>query len=399
MNIFDKTIEVVRKTVPELRRFCTNFQEAISGKVIEIKPEPLPLHLRWEATKELLLEGRDVRQNKDGTDNPNKREVLSIVLDTFHQENLRRIKESKHAGSNGAQNIATLNKIILPVVRRILPNLIAHELISVQAMRGPVSQVHLLRGQMIGDRPTFSVAHEIIEAKTRKLAARWTFETASDAPPQQGVDIEAEIMAALAAEVTAEYDQEIIAFLRSITDNPTVTFDIEKELHPEVTPIFVGDVYHKFVRMIDTQASNIGTKTKRGPGNWCIVSEKALLALKSTTFNSFRSASGNGGKHGVRFVGTLNDNINIYCDPYAGENTPVLVGYKGSNIDACAIFSPYVPLSSSGVVIDPTNFEPVVSFMTRYGFMAMDKSTKYFGEAKDYLGQVGFKPEDLSSFI
>jgi hypothetical protein len=46
------------------------------------------------------------------------------------------------------------------------------------------------------------------------LQARWTFESAQDAQAMHGIDVEAEIMAALAQEITAEIDQEILLSLR-----------------------------------------------------------------------------------------------------------------------------------------------------------------------------------------
>ena len=60
------------------------------------------------------------------------------------------------------------------------------------------------------------ILKQTVEAKTRKLSARWTFEAAQDAQSQHGIDVEAEIMAALAQEITAEIDQEILASLRAL---------------------------------------------------------------------------------------------------------------------------------------------------------------------------------------
>ena len=74
---------------------------------------------------------------------------------------------------------------------------------------------------------------------------------------------------------------------------------------------------------------------------------------------------------------------------YANDGTPVLVGYKGSSeTDAAAFYCPYIPLMSSGVVLDPTTFEPVVSFMTRYGYIELTNTASSFGNAADYLGEI-----------
>jgi hypothetical protein len=43
---------------------------------------------------------------------------------------------------------------------------------------------------------------------------------------------------------------------------------------------------------------------------------------------------------------------------------------------------------SSGTVLDPSTFEPVVSFMTRYGYVELTNTASSFGNAGDYLGEV-----------
>jgi hypothetical protein len=82
--------------------------------------------------------------------------------------------------------------------------------------------------------------------------------------------------------------------------------------------------------------------------------------------------------------------MRVYVDSYANDSTPVLIGYKGSSeSDAPAFYCPYIPLMSSGVVLDPTTFEPVVSFMTRYGYVELSNAASSLGNAADYLGIVG----------
>jgi hypothetical protein len=82
--------------------------------------------------------------------------------------------------------------------------------------------------------------------------------------------------------------------------------------------------------------------------------------------------------------------MKIYVDGYASDSTPVLVGYKGSSeADAAAFYCPYVPLMSSGVVLDPATFEPVVGFMTRYGYVELSNTASSLGNAADYLEEVG----------
>ena len=81
--------------------------------------------------------------------------------------------------------------------------------------------------------------------------------------------------------------------------------------------------------------------------------------------------------------------MRIYVDTYASDNSAVLVGYKGSSeADAAAFYCPYVPLMSSGVVLDPDTLEPVVGFMTRYGYVELTNTASSLGNAGDYLGEI-----------
>ena len=396
---------------------------------------------QWARTKEALCEGRDLTHNMDGSLAPNKKRMMETVLENTKLA-MQRLNEAATSGATSVANVATLNKVILPVIRRVMPTVIANEIIGVQPMTGPVAQIHTLRVRYAdtvpsagggisagsealspfniaayysgngvvatpagaatpmlegtgGNRLSIQVLKEVVEAKSRKLAARWTFESAQDAQAQQGLDIEAEIMAALAQEITAEIDQEILSFLVALPGAATTTFDMSNVTG---TPTFVGDVHAALAILINRQANLIAARTRRGAGNWCVVSPTALTLLQSATTSAFaRTTEGVfEAPTNTKFVGTLNNAMRVYVNQYAADATPVLVGYKGNDIDAAAFYCPYVPLTSSGVVIDPQTFEPVVSFMTRYGFVALTNSSSSLGNAADYLGLVGIDTTNLA---
>jgi hypothetical protein len=89
--------------------------------------------------------------------------------------------------------------------------------------------------------------------------------------------------------------------------------------------------------------------------------------------------------------------MRIYVDSYASDSTAVLVGYKGSSeADAAAFYCPYIPLMSSGVVLDPATFEPVVGFLTRYGYVELSNTASSLGNAADYLGKVAITSANVS---
>ena len=214
------------------------------------------LESRWDETREALLEGLK----------GNRRSTMGVIL-----ENTRKSLLAESAsGTTMSGNIATLNRVILPVIRRVMPTVIANELVGVQPMTGPVGQIHTLRvryansltdnsgaGTSVtageealspfkiaqaysttaagagssstytgaatatlegngGNQISVQILRQAVEAKSRKLQARWTFEAAQDAQSQHGIDVEAEIMAALAQEITAEIDQEILLSLSTL---------------------------------------------------------------------------------------------------------------------------------------------------------------------------------------
>ena len=382
---------------------------------------------RWQDTKTALLEGLS----------GNTKSVMEVTL-----ENTRSyLNETATAGATSAGNVATLNRVILPVIRRVMPTVIANELVGVQPMTGPVGQIHTLRVRYAdttsggattttageealspfkiaeaysgndgnpakggataalegsaGNRLSIQILKQTVEAKTRKLSARWTFESAQDAQAQQGIDIEAEVMAALAQEITAEIDQEILGSLRALAATEE-TFD---QSAVSGTATFVGDEHAALAVLINRVANKIAQRTRRGAGNYAVVSPHSLTILQSATTSAFaRTTEGAfAAPTNNKMVGTLNGAMKVYVDTYASDATPVLVGYKGaSESDAAAFYCPYIPLMSSGVVLDPTTFEPVVSFMTRYGYVELSNTASSLGNAADYLGEVAISNVSFS---
>ena len=380
---------------------------------------------RWSETKAALLEGLK----------GNRKSVMDVTL-----ENTRKyINESASTGATSAGNVATLNRVILPVIRRVMPTVIANELVGVQPMTGPVGQIHTLRVRYAeasagtttttageealspfkiaeaysgdnsstkagttsalegsgGKKLSIQILKQTVEAKSRKLSANWTFEAAQDAQAQQGIDIEAEIMAALAQEITAEIDQEIIGSLSTLAGTAFSTYD---QQGVSGTATFVGDEHAALAILINRAANAIAQRTRRGAGNYAVVSPTALTILQSATTSAFaRSTEGTfEAPTNNKLVGTLNSAMKVYVNTYASSDD-VIVGYKGSSeADAPAFYCPYIPLMSSGVVLNPSTFEPTVSFLTRYGYVELSNTASSLGNAADYLAKVAITTANLS---
>jgi hypothetical protein len=175
--------------------------------------------------------------------------------------------------------------------------------------------------------------------------------------------------------------------LRALSGAAAATYD---QTAVSGTATYVGDEHAALAVMINQQANLVASRTRRGAANWCVVSPTALTVLQSATTSSFaRTTEGTfEAPTNTKLVGTLNNSMRVFVDQYAADDT-VLLGYKGpTETDAAAFYCPYIPLMSTGPVMDPSTFEPVVSFMTRYGYQELTNTANSLGNAADYLSQV-----------
>jgi hypothetical protein len=374
----------------------------------------------WSDTKTALTEGLSGY----------KKQVVEVLL-----ENQRKaLMENAPAGATSAAHIATLNKVILPVIRRVMPTVIANEIIAVQPMPSPVAQISTMRvryantfgapngvaagtealgpfdiarfysGNGNSDDPraastaslegtrgqalNIQVVKETVQAKTRRLSATWTFEAAQDAQSQYGIDLETETLSAISQEITAQIDQEILLSLRRLPGAPVVTFD---QQNVSGVATFVGDEHAALTTLINRQANLVAQRTRRGAANWIVVSPAALTVLQSARTSAFaRTTEGNfTAPTNTQFVGTLNSTMRVFVDNYAADNEVVLLGLKNSETEAAAYYCPYIPLMSTGIVMDPETFTPTTGFMTRYGYLELTNAANSLGNAADFVSTIG----------
>lgn len=395
----------------------------------------MELFENWKETKEALLQGLPER----------KKAMVAPLLENTKQAILT---ETAAVGSTSAGAIGNFQKIVIPMIRRIIPGTIASELVGVQPMVGPVSLAYSLRfafgektdtvagaangipGDTInaGDEvfgnnsktkrfysggpaggPTdgfgastadfeayggrqlqLTVLKQTITAASRKLQAKWTVEAAQDINSQHGLDLEAEITAALSAEITSEIDNEVINDLVALAGT-VETYDMAGSFTG--VPNYVGDRHAVLGVLINKVANEIARKTRRGAGNFIVVSPLVASVLQSAAKAVFAPAVSGSfeGPNGTKLIGTLNGSIKVYTYIYFDAGTePVLVGYKGGSgeMDSGYFYCPYVPLMSSGVVIDPNTYNPQVSLMTRYGKATFTDTATSLGNSADYYGRI-----------
>lgn len=461
----------------------------------------------WSETKAALLEGLDKKQT----------DIVSPLL-----ENQRKyLNETAATGATSADSVAGFRKILLPMIRRVIPGTIATELVGVQPMSGPVGLTYSMRykyadaitanedagpidhgvgdidpmvdpeafgnlnalrrfysgsagnattdfrgdpqaagaggiggtanidsiatgngwgsaldstaasmttgsqaskagaypvgGSMYGGsgsylegsggrRMTMELVSQAVEASTRKLQAGWTVEAMQDLNSQHGLNIENEMTAGLSAEITQEIDNEVINDLLALAGTVTTWDGAVPGAPGYYTPTFVGDRFANLGVQINAVANEIARKTRRGAGNYIVVSPMIASVLQSAAKSVFAPAVRGSFKsvNNSMLIGTLNGTVKVYSylfnqvsgtnftGGYNTGNDQILVGYKGGNgeSDSGYFYCPYIPLMSSGVVVNPITFQPVVSLMTRYGKTSFTSKTTSLGNSADYYGKI-----------
>lgn len=458
---------------------------------------------KWDETKGALLEGLDSQQ----------RQTVETLLEN---ERSHVLKEDAAEGSTSGSDIAGFRKILIPMIRRIIPGTIASELVGVQPMSAPVGLVYSMRykyaegeiqgqstmnnrdvnitqgseafgndhypfpsnpiynfysgsvesgspasvtgqdpgasgigpgspgtvdnqtttgeywldvaGQSYldgctagghggsiegsgGRRMTLEVVSQAVQAGSRKLQAGWTIEAMQDLNNQHGLDLENEMTQGLSAQIVQEIDAEIISDLVALAGTVS-SYDGSKPASPGYyTPTFVGDRFANLSVLINYVANEIGRKTRRDSGNYIVVSPMVVSVLQTAAKSVFAPATEGSfkGPNNTQLVGTLNGRINVYSylwnttqstdvvtdssvspNETGSGNDTVLVGYKGGNgeTDSGYFYCPYIPLMSSGTVVNPLTFQPAVSLMTRYGKAIFNDDATSLGNSADYYGKI-----------
>ena len=217
-----------------------------------------------------------------------------------------------------------------------------------------------------------------IVAKTRKLKAVWSPELAQDLNAYHSVDAEAELTSMLSDYISMEIDLEILDML--IGDAQTTDYwsaksgeDYDSANTEFVTTTFYGtrfEWYQTLVAKIQKMSNEIHRLTLRGGANFVVCSPKVATILESLP--GYNSSPGDADaaqqqfSMGVSKIGQVAGRYTVYKNPYMVENN-ILVGFRGSNfLETGAVYSPYVPLITTPLVYDPSDFTPRKGVMTRY---------------------------------
>jgi len=380
-----------------------------------------------------------------------KRAVTAVVLENQEKAFQEEKQLNETAANATGSNIDNWDPVLISLVRRATPAMLAFDLVGVQPMTGPTGLIFAMKSKystqggtealfneadtgfsgaasgdtgaadagnndpFSGDDPSsggsvgtdsdsvaeympgsgnttavaeaqgnsgaaipqmaFSIDKTTVTAKSRALKAEYTTELAQDLKAIHGLSAETELANILSTEILAEMNREIIRLVNigakvstrgnvagtfnatNATDNGGARWSIER--------------YKALVQAIEHEANQIAVDTRRGKGNWVLVSNNVAAALNAagvmdTGMGALGAQQMDSDVTGSLLAGTLNGNIKVYVDPYAGVDY-FNVGYKGTNpYDAGMFYCPYVPLSMMKT-IGENDFQPKIGFKTRYG--------------------------------
>lgn len=328
-----------------------------------------------------VLKSWDDLHNKELATFTTKIEKLIAEAVLKNQREFLMREGSYNSAVNSVEQQQTIFRITANVVRGFST---VGNLVGVQPLTGPVGLVYSLKytyDEKIEDdsvmtngrKVKLAVIKDTVEAGTRRLAARWTPEAAHDA--LHGEDIRSELEHVIGLMISGEILEEVISNL------------IDISVKEDVVVVQGPQDFSKLIININRAASLIAARSRRGAGNFIVVSPITLSAIQSSPFSVFKSAAPDetiDSTLTLKYAGTLNGTIKVYTSMTIGDK--VLVGYKGGSgeCDTGYIYSPYIPVMTTGVMIDPQTFAPVVGMMTRYGKTVMKQSEEYLMKASDY---------------
>lgn len=374
-----------------------------------------------------------------------RREVTAVLLENQEREAAKQnqvFTEATHVNAGGTgvalggagtnANMAGYDPVLINLVRRAAPQMIAYDIAGVQPMTQPTGLIFAMKSKYtnqagaealfneadtdfsgaaspahagsnpvdgtyttgngmstdtaegLGDstafgQMAFSIEKTTVTAKTRALKAEYTVELAQDLQAVHGLNAEAELSNILSTEITAELNREVVRTVYTaakvgaeIGTATAGTFDLDVDANGR----WSVEKFKGLLFQIEREANAIAQTTRRGRGNFIICSSDVASALAMAGVLDYAPALSTGlnvDEASTTFAGVLNGKYKVYVDPYSANQSAsqfFVVGYKGTSaFDAGLFYCPYVPLQKVNA-IDPNTFQPKIGFKTRYGMVA-----------------------------
>ena len=347
-----------------------------------------------------------------------RRAVTAQILENQEKALAEERSAQSFGGMNETANVTGANvdnfdPVLISLVRRAMPNLMAFDVAGVQPMSGPTGLIFAMKSHYSTQAGTealhnvadttfagaaggggmatsagetitpaemaFSIDKTSVTAKTRALAASYSMELAQDLKAVHGLNAESELANILSTEVLAEMNREMINTINTAATPGTIG-TLATTVRTIDATASSGDLdgrwnverFKALHHIIEREANGIATATRRGKGNFLICSAdvaSSLAAAGTLDYTPALQAGLNVDAAGNTFAGVIGGKMKVYVDPYAAADY-ITIGYKGSNAyDAGIFYCPYVPLTMMRAQ-DQNTFQPKIGFKSRYGIVA-----------------------------
>jgi hypothetical protein len=303
-----------------------------------------------------VLEHNDLPKINDSY----RKAVTTVILEN-QEKALREDSNflSEAAPTSNTAGAANWDPIMISLVRRSMPNLIAYDVAGVQPMTGPTGLIFAMRSRytnqsgteafyneadsdfsgagtqagtnpaILNDSPagtytggtgmttaaaealgdasnnafsemSFSIEKQTVTAKSRALKAEYTMELAQDLKAIHGLDAETELANILSAEILNEINREVIRSIY-VTAKPGAQTDTATagtfDMDVDSNGRWSVEKFKGLMFQLERDANVIAQETRRGKGNVIICSSDVASALQMAGVLDYTPA--------------LNNNLNV----------------------------------------------------------------------------------------
>ena len=318
-----------------------------------------------------------------------RKEVTAVLLENQEREMQKQreaLFEGAPANSVGSYGdtggFSKFDPVLISLVRRAMPQLIAYDVCGVQPMTQPTGLIFAMKSRYstqggtealfneadtdfagtgthsgaydfggsettgtglatadgerlgqggVGDgsfgQMAYSIEKTSVTAKTRALKAEYSVELAQDMKSVHGLDAEGELSNILSTEILAEINREVIRTIyntakagAAVGTATAGTFDLDVDSNGR----WSVEKFKGLMFQIEREANAIGQQTRRGRGNIIITSADVASALAMAGVLDY--SSGLTGKNDLTvddtsttFAGVLNGKYKVYVDPYTSN--------------------------------------------------------------------------------
>jgi hypothetical protein len=286
-----------------------------------------------------------------------------------------------------AGDIDIYDPVLISLVRRAAPNLIAYDICGVQPMTGPTGLIFAMRSRYSGQAGTealfneantgfsgvaadqtgstpalanatnytvqtglttavaeglggggsnadfnemaFSIEKISVVAKSRALKAEYSMELAQDLKAVHGLDAEQELANILSTEILAEINREVVRQINisaTVGAQENVATGGTFDLDVDANGRWSVEKFKGLMFQLERESNAIAKATRRGKGNVMICSSDVASALQMAGVLDYTPALANNlqvDDTGNTFAGVLNGRIKVYIDPYFAASSGV----------------------------------------------------------------------------